>query len=44
MMAFDPGSSRSGMANAMAVVLFVVIMIVTSLNNFLQNRINKKYE
>ncbi len=44
MMAFDPGSSRSGMANAMAVVLFVVIMIVTSLNNFVQNKINKKYE
>lgn len=44
MMAFDPGSSRSGMANAMAVVLFVLIMLVTSLNNFLQNKINAKYE
>lgn len=44
MMAFDPGSVRSGMANAMAVVLFVFIMIVTSLNNFVQNKINKKYE
>ncbi len=37
-MSFD--SNRSGLANAMAVVLFVVIMIITSINNHIQDKIN----
>lgn len=37
-MAYD--SNRSGLANAMAIVLFVVIMIITTINNKLQDKIN----
>lgn len=37
-MAYD--SNRSGLANAMAMVLFVVIMIITTINNKLQDKIN----
>ena len=37
-------SSRSGLANAMAVVLFVLIIIVTSINNYVQNKINERYD
>lgn len=41
-MSFD--SNRSGLANAMAVVLFVVIMIITSINNHIQDKINDNNE
>lgn len=37
-MAYD--SNRSGLANAMAIVLFVVIIIITTINNKLQDKIN----
>lgn len=37
-MSFD--SSRSGLANAMAMVLFVVILVFTSINNHIQDKIN----
>lgn len=37
-MSFD--SNRSGLANAMAIVLFVVILVVTSINNHVQDKIN----
>lgn len=38
--AFDPSSNKSGLANAMAIVLFVVILIFTSINNKVQDKIN----
>lgn len=37
-MSFD--SSRSGLANAMAIILFLVILVVTSINNHVQDKIN----
>ena len=37
-MSFD--SNRSGLANAMAIVLFIVILVVTSINNHIQDKIN----
>lgn len=37
-MSFD--SNRSGLANAMAIVLFIVILVVTSINNHVQDKIN----
>lgn len=40
--AFD--SRKSGLANAMAIVLFILIIIITSINNYLQDRMNRKYE
>lgn len=41
-MSFD--SSRSGLANAMAMVLFVVILVFTSINNKIQDKINDNNE
>ena len=37
-MSFD--GNRSGLANAMAIVLFIVILVVTSINNHVQDKIN----
>ncbi len=37
-MSFD--SNRSGLANAMAIILFIVILVVTSINNHIQDKIN----
>lgn len=35
---------NGGMANAMAVVLFLVIIVITTLNNYAQNKINARFE
>lgn len=42
MEAFD--DFNGGMANAMAIVLFLVIIVVTAINNYAQNKINERFE
>jgi len=39
---YEPNTA--GLANAMAMVLFVVIIIITSINNYVQNKINERFD